>query len=159
MIIIDVSGSNKKKRDMVEDLTMFCLKNLMPKMSKIIINIELISGLNKKEGLIGSCIWEDSIHLPREFTIKLDSTQKIKEILKTLAHEMVHIKQYARGELKDLAYGDSICKWHDKFIRYDKLNYYDHPWEIEAYGREYGLVIRWAYKCKWSKEVLEYFKM
>jgi hypothetical protein len=28
------------------------------------------------------------------------------------------------------------------------MDYYDLPWEIEAYGREVGLFVRWAEKNK-----------
>lgn len=157
MNIIEVIGSTKKKREMVEDLTRFCLETLMPKMLKLNIKIQLIPKLTQKEGVAGDCIWEDECYLPREFTIRIDSTQRFKELLETIAHEIVHVKQYARGELKDLSDSDVICKWHGKLFKFDKLNYYDHPWEIEAHGRERGLVLRWAYKCKWSKEVLKHF--
>lgn len=154
---IEVIGSCKKKRDMVKDMAMFCSSILMPKMSTLDIKIHLISKLISKEGIAGDCIWEDNTHLPREFTIRIDSTQKLKEMLESIAHEMVHVKQYAKGELKDFSYDTSGCKWLGKYIKFDKVNYYDHPWEIEAYGRERGLIVRWAYKCKWSKEVLKLF--
>ena len=60
------------------------------------------------------------------------------EILKTLAHEIVHVKQYVMGELK----------WRDAGLVYKGINhdpknlmeYYDLPYEIEAYGREKGLL-------------------
>ena len=56
---------------------------------------------------------------------------------------MVHVKQWARGELKDVMKGYSLCKWKGKVFDTDKVEYYDAPWEIEAFGREYGLYIRW----------------
>ena len=60
------------------------------------------------------------------------------EILKTLAHEIVHVKQYALGELK----------WRDAGLLYKGVNheamslmeYFELPYEIEAYGREKGLL-------------------
>ena len=60
------------------------------------------------------------------------------EILKTLAHELVHVKQYALGELK----------WRDAGLLYKGVNhnpenlmeYFETPYEIEAYGREKGLL-------------------
>lgn len=46
--------------------------------------------------------------------------------LKTLAHEMVHVKQFARGELD---FG--LTRW--KSNKYcDKIEYWDQPWEKEA---------------------------
>ena len=60
------------------------------------------------------------------------------EILKTLAHEIVHVKQYVLGELR----------WRDAGLLYKGINhepdnlkeYFELPYEIEAYGREKGLL-------------------
>jgi hypothetical protein len=53
----------------------------------------------------------------------------MRDMLITVAHEMVHIKQYVKGEMpKSITEGD----------------YWDRPHEIEAHGRETGLFIRWA---------------
>jgi hypothetical protein len=66
----------------------------------------------------------------------------MRKLLETVAHEMVHVKQYARGELYQ---GSRIAKhrWQGKWIS-NNVDYWDHPWEIEAHGREAGLFIRWA---------------
>jgi len=54
-----------------------------------------------------------------------------EEILMTLAHEMVHAKQYLKGELKSL--NDLNIKWKKTVIEdVTKQNYYDLPWEQEA---------------------------
>ena len=52
----------------------------------------------------------------------------------TLAHEMVHVKQFARGELNE-----SLTKWKNKDCS-DK-EYWDQPWEIEARKLQHELVI------------------
>lgn len=54
--------------------------------------------------------------------------------LAVLAHEFVHIKQYARGELS--ADGK---KWMKTKID-DEQEYYDQPWEKEAFRLQYKLV-------------------
>ena len=46
--------------------------------------------------------------------------------LSTLAHEMVHVRQFARGELNS-----SLTQW--KSNKYcDNIEYWDQPWEKEA---------------------------
>lgn len=46
--------------------------------------------------------------------------------LSTLAHEMVHVRQFARGELNS-----SMSQW--KSNKYcDNIEYWDQPWEKEA---------------------------
>ena len=56
-------------------------------------------------------------------------------IMQTLAHEMVHAKQYIRGELC----GYSMA-WKGRKPR--NYTYENAPWEKEAYGREEGLYLR-----------------
>lgn len=60
--------------------------------------------------------------------------------LEVLAHEMVHAKQYALGELVDLK-ADS-CLWQGvEYKEFDAASeeYYFSPWEVEAYGKQVGL--------------------
>jgi hypothetical protein len=45
--------------------------------------------------------------------------------LSTLAHELVHVKQFARGELNE-----SLTRWKNK--NHEKTEYWDQPWEKEA---------------------------
>ena len=67
------------------------------------------------------------------------------EILKTLAHEIVHVKQYVLGELRSRDVGLLY-----KGINHEAMNlmeYFELPYEIEAYGREkgllYGFMVTW----------------
>ena len=70
----------------------------------------------------------------REFLIELHPYISGKEILKALAHEFVHVKQYVYGELNE-----SQTEWQGEPIDSDAMDYYELPFEIEAYGREAGL--------------------
>jgi hypothetical protein len=57
---------------------------------------------------------------------------------------MVHVKQFATGELVDNPSGKTV-KWQGKRVTLrDDDGYWTLPWEIEAYGRELGLFVRWA---------------
>jgi len=80
----------------------------------------------------------------REFLIELHPYISGVEILKTLAHEFVHIKQYVEGDLND-----SQTEWKGEAIDSDAVDYYSLPWEIEAFGLEVGLFTNFA-----KKEVL-----
>jgi hypothetical protein len=79
----------------------------------------------------------------RSFLIEINSSIGAKQILKALAHEMVHIKQYAYGETND-----KLSRWKGTKIDSDDVEYYSHPWEIEAYGIEVGLFTKFATKEK-----------
>ena len=98
----------------------------------------------------------DSGKNPRHFAIELSKTQRLRALLETVAHEMVHVKQYARNELKENA-GVGKHLWKGDWVS-DTLDYYDLPWEVEAHGRERGLYIRYIQYhnlCKkaWTKSV------
>jgi hypothetical protein len=55
---------------------------------------------------------------------------------------MVHVKQHAKGELKSML-TEREERWHGRYIKENELPYFEKPWEIEAYGREVGLMHRW----------------
>ena len=62
------------------------------------------------------------------------------EILKTLGHELVHVKQYALGELTPDR--DGALRYNG--VHYNPQNlleYFELPYEIEAYGKEKGLLV------------------
>lgn len=91
----------------------------------------------------GFCIptdWDYRNH--REFEIQLNKNLSKKSQIETLAHEMVHVKQFARSEYKMLE--RDIHKWKGKKIylplhKYKK-KYRDLPWEKEAFLSEPWLV-------------------
>lgn len=86
--------------------------------------------------------YEDENHRrPRTFNINIRANMKRADILKTIAHEMVHVKQYAKGELSMYVFGKHH-RWLDGEVP-TSTSYWDHPWEIEAYGREIGLYERY----------------
>tara|TARA_R110001606_G_C14883458_1_gene591615 strand:+ start:54 stop:524 length:471 start_codon:yes stop_codon:yes gene_type:complete len=149
--MVNVTGSGKTKRQMVESIAEYAIGLLMPRLKgKLDIRIELVACLKAKESIAGDCIWEDRSHKPREFTIRVDSTQPRQDMLETVAHEMVHVKQYSRGELKDVARSIKYCRWNGKEINTSRTNYFDQPWEIEAHGREKGIFVRWLEQSKWK---------
>ena len=66
----------------------------------------------------------------------------MRDFITTVAHEMVHVKQYVKGELVNIE---------------EDIDYWDRPSEIEAHGREVGLFIRWCEQerlahMKWTQK-------
>ena len=76
---------------------------------------------------------------PRNFLIEIHSKLGSRRILSTLSHEMVHIKHYIEGETND-----QLTTWRGKKINPDEVDYWIQPWEIDAYGRETGLLTKFA---------------
>jgi hypothetical protein len=104
---------------------------------------------HKPFAFAGLCSWIDEPYRPREFTIQVLS-QGIHETLSTLAHEMVHIKQYAKGELRDLMSKDDMVVWRGvrKTITNDEEAYTSQPWEEEAFELETKLKNAFIYQEK-----------
>ena len=75
-------------------------KNLMsPQLTK---NLSIKIIVRDKLDAGGFCDYEiDPAGNPREFNIELLRTRKKINMFKVLAHEMVHVKQHAKGEAKD----------------------------------------------------------
>jgi len=130
--MITVTGGKEYQRKHVESIVNFCITTLMPRMRTLDITVKLCS----PKGAMGYCLELDS---NREFEIEVDRTLRLRKLLETVAHEMVHVKQYARRELHP-----STDKWMGKTYNPKKVSYWDLPWEIEAHGRETGLFVRWC---------------
>ena len=74
-----------------------------------------------------------------DYSRSLEDTEWGHRVLKTLAHELVHVKQYILGEL---SWREAGLLWKGVNWNPDNLlEYYDLPYEIEAHGREYGLMV------------------
>jgi len=136
---------SKQKREDAESLALFVAYKLMPRMApKLRVEICFVTGLFKREGVFGDVGYYESDRAPRDFVIRVDPGIDKIDLLKTLAHEMVHVKQIARAELIELI-RTPYFRFHKEY--YPKTtDYFDKPWEIEAHGREEGLVVRWLEK-------------
>ena len=83
---------------------------------------------------------------------KRSDTEWGHNILKTLAHELVHVKQYVLGELKPVNNGFVFKK--TLYSPNNLLEYFDQPFEIEAYGREKGLLVSFLDRWKLIEQEL-----
>jgi hypothetical protein len=82
-------------------------------------------GLEDHDGLTSHLSHFDAI-------VILIKPQSFERMGVTLAHEMVHVKQLAKGTLKTIK---GVNYWNGK--RYGKrTKYLDMPWEIEAFSKQ-----------------------
>ena len=144
-MLLHIRGSNKYNRKLIEAATWWYAEKVMSKrlMSGLKIDINLRKNLIDKEGCEGTATWEDENHRPKEFTIELDVSYSIRDALITLAHEMVHIKQWAKGEMYEYL-KSGLIRFHKTKFDADNINYWDYPWEIEAFGKQLGLFVRFC---------------
>jgi len=73
------------------------------------------------------------------FLVVLKPTRNWVNLGVTLAHELTHVAQFAKGLLKPTAKGRT---WKGKFYKADHP-YLDQPWEIQAFERQ-ELILRRA---------------
>jgi hypothetical protein len=88
---------------------------------------------------------------PRSFEISINSKLPRHMELLILAHEMVHVKQYARNELKSDNPESASFAGKVYSITSSLEDYLDYPWEIEAFGREKGLYTLYQILLKQEK--------
>ena len=127
MNCITVSGGTKRKRALVESVAEFMVQQLLPRHRTLDIEI-ILSNLMKDSGVCGFC----NAYAEREFMIELDKTLDHYDLIETVCHEMIHLKQYARRELRQDANGNTM--WKKK--AYNTVDYWDAPWEKEAFKLE-----------------------
>jgi hypothetical protein len=73
------------------------------------------------------------------FLIVIKPTRNFHELGVTLAHELIHVAQVAKGKLRFVPRG---CIWQGKFYN-RKVPYLSKPWEVQAF-REQELLFRRA---------------
>lgn len=142
-MFVEVIGGSKSQKKHTYAMVDFCAKKLMPRLN----NLDITVHLTKPEGAMGYCLELDD---NRTFELEIDRTQPLRQMLETVAHEMVHVKQYTRRELNPDKH-----VWMGKTYNPKKVSYWDLPWEIEAHGREIGLFVRYCEennlaKYKWT---------
>ena len=125
MNTLEIIGGRKDQREMAHRVVGYMINTLMPRMRTLDITVEFA---NIKSDAVGFCMQTDN---NRTFEIEIDKKQNFKDIVTTLCHEMVHVKQYARKEMDD-GQNTGRARWKTKTIPMD-TKYYDLPWEKEAY--------------------------
>ena len=160
---IKVTGGDKDKRKIIKQATRWMLGYTLGNRlaNNITIKIRFTKKL-KNSNVFGSVIWEDDNHRPREYDMELCDYIIDRTLYKVLAHEIVHIKQYATGDLKDLTSKANYCKWKDELVQSEGRgsgSYFDLPWEVEA-RREQGIIVsEWkrAYGYKFRQKTGEIY--
>jgi hypothetical protein len=139
---IKIKGLPLKRRKLFREACNFFCKSLMSDtiLKELYVYIVFDKDLLKNKKLFGTV--ERSEENPkRSFKVQIQIKDSFT-MLRTLAHELVHVKQYAHGVLKDLDDTKDKFIWKGKNRNYgvNPLQYYKTPWEMEAFSLEIGLV-------------------
>ena len=127
---VRIEKSNRKNRELTSSIVHFMLEKL--ELNNITLDIEF-SNILRDEYALGF----SSRNAENEFSIELDRNLDFHDLLETICHEMIHIKQYVNGELIEQN-GQTIYK--NILYNIDANDYYEDvdnlPWEKEAYEKE-----------------------
>lgn len=144
MTNIDVYGHSTKISNIeIAYAAGFMLDLLLKEKVKLVHSIDIC--FEKERGSLGSVVPLDDNQT--EFELIIAPKQSYKNIIGALAHELVHVKQFVTKELMDC---NSRLIWKGKLIS-GNIDYWEAPHEIEAYGREPGLVCRYLHHIKENK--------
>src|SRR5512143_2333187 len=104
MIELTIRGRSPAiKISEVKELVHWMASEMKIDQYKIPISIDLRfrKNLKKRYGYKGSAIWEDTNHRPKDYTIEVDSGLTTKMTMRVILHEIIHVRQYAKGHLRD----------------------------------------------------------
>lgn len=162
MEVIVKGQPQKVSKKLVREAINFYAPLLMT--SRMIDTLQIYINFKPKEQM--DCYAEtdgtyDKESTPRIFDIDIKDAMSYYKTLLVLAHEMVHVKQMATGQLKEMVrtgkirYQGKLYKDHPgeeaKYTE-DYFRYLETPWEIEAHGREYSLYARFLQHLKDKKK-------
>lgn len=122
--MIDVLGGSKRQRFLVEEAAWFAWDYLMPRIRNCCVWIEL----KRVKMADGYCMKIDN----REWEIEVNKKLMGDNLLTTVFHEMVHVKQGVRREWE---FDEIKYKTHDEYMKL--------PWEVEAYQLQEEILQAW----------------
>ena len=133
--------TNAQKRKLALNAISFFRQQLFQNNKRLNTLITVTLRFQKIGDAWGICDHHDVGIKPREFTILINSElTEVKDIITTVAHEMVHVWQYATGKLRD--YEAPVHRYENDLYDAD-MSYRDMPWEVEARQLEKVLYKLW----------------
>jgi hypothetical protein len=132
MYYLETFGYGYRKR-VCESVTDWFMNRYMPRHH---IGLRVIHKGLKREFVYGYCDVDGDIKRPRDFLIELQSHMNPEMYIKTLIHELVHVRQWVFGDLRD-----KRGKMYYGSVKVEDLDYEDQPHEIEAREQEETLYV------------------
>lgn len=128
---IKIIGASEMRRGYILAVSTYLVKVLKLRKSRIDVNIYCIPHLSKEHKKRGAVarMSDDRINM------LLDSRLDAKSLIQVMAHEFVHVKQHARGQLKPYTRKNGTYGWY-WMGKINRSKYANQPWEIEAERRE-----------------------
>lgn len=166
MVIIQTNHLNKQELSMIKKYSKFVLDKFVSRsiQNKAIIKINVVSAndldnyadVDDLKNYSAWVTYEGIQNDKKVFKVIVNQSHvnrrakktltRMKKLLIDLGHELVHVKQYLNNEMFDYVAGGVRYKgsFFDHSYKDDEEAYYESPWELDSYGREYGL---WKMFC------------
>ncbi len=137
MIFCTVNGGSQEERKLIEEAFYFAVEELMPRKQKLDVEIWLTDmPYDDADGY--------HLHVDKyEHNIELQTGLIEEDLVTALFHEMVHVRQSERCQMKDKGL---IKIWNG--VEYLSLystvdEYMSLPWEAEAYKLQEEMYTKW----------------
>jgi hypothetical protein len=127
MLFFETTGYGYSKR-LCQDVVTWFVSKYLPRHK---LEIEVLHRGLKREGALGYCDITEESYRPRSFLIEIDTYMNKKSYTIVLLHELYHVLQWVKGELKLKA-----SKMHYKGECVEDLDYWKQPHEIMAHWNE-----------------------
>jgi len=127
MLCLEITGHNARVRR-CEGVVAWFIGKYLPRHH---IYVEVLHRGLRREQSYGYCSVSGEIYRPREFLIEIDPKLDLELYTKTIIHELVHLRQWIFGVLKERR-GKMLC--NDK--TFNDLDYWEYPHEVEAHHLE-----------------------
>lgn len=108
---------------------------------QVILTVVFTAQMPEKLGGITLCLDPSESNAYQFIKVKINARLNKKQQELVLAHEMVHVKQYAKGEL--IVHIDQPVIWKGRKYGNRYSYYLRTPWENEAYQQDNQLTIQW----------------
>ena len=135
MIKINFNGRVlPKNRAIIRQAADYFMQELLPtrKVNNTFLEIRFLKMTSDFNGFCQIHDDEDNFYSPKSFSIDMNGNLSLKDMIETLAHEMVHMRQFRN---KELCYREAFTKFNG--IAYSiNMPYKKQPWEKEAYKLE-----------------------
>jgi len=136
MLHISLEGGNTDERFLARRAIEFAVKELMPRKRNLSVDLNITDIEGDADGF--------HMYLDKgEHEIEIQQGLIEEDFVTAIFHEMVHVRQHERGQLKDKGVIKS-WKGEDYIGIYDTVDtYMNLPWEEEAYRLQEEIYNKW----------------
>lgn len=144
MAAVLVKGRTKHTKKEIKLATEYlCDVIFKPRLSRnIYVEVRLIKDKLRKECAMADINCTDQPRNSRMFDLEIDNNLSYKSTICSIAHELIHARQFARGELSATFYPPYL-RFKGEIINETQTRYYELPYEFEPHAREDDLFYQW----------------